>query len=71
LLKASTNRNGKTYLPVAELAQEFGYAIDHISRLCRQGKIDAFQEQNGHWCATRESVVNYRDSAGRIKKALP
>ncbi len=70
MLKSGINRDGKTYFPVTELAGEFGYAVDHISRLCRQGKVDAFQEQNAHWYATRESILEHRDLTGKIKRRI-
>ncbi|MEK7154162.1 MAG: hypothetical protein AAB792_01250, partial [Patescibacteria group bacterium] len=70
MLEPDINRNGKTYFPVAGLAGELGYAVDHISRLCRQGRVDAIQGQNGYWYATRESILEYRDIAGRIKRRI-
>ena len=58
------------FIPISELAEEFGYAIDHISRLCRQGKVDAIREQNGRWQATKTSLIAYQEDAKRVKKEI-
>ncbi|MEK7579707.1 MAG: hypothetical protein AAB469_00760, partial [Patescibacteria group bacterium] len=58
------------YLPINELAEEHGYAIDHISRLCRQGRIQAIRKENGRWFATRKSLIEYREKAAGVKKEV-
>ncbi|MEK7659101.1 MAG: hypothetical protein AAB338_00370, partial [Patescibacteria group bacterium] len=64
------NRNKIKYIPIGELAREFGYEIDHISRLCRQEKLDTLREPNGRWHATRESLAAYRAMTKQIKKQV-
>ena len=60
----------KKYLPINELAEEFGYAIDHLSRLCRQGRINSIRKENGRWFATRESLIEYKRKAESVKKKV-
>ena len=60
----------KKYLPINELAEEHGYAIDHLSRLCRQGRIESIQKENGRWFATKESLIEYRKKTVNVKKEV-
>ena len=59
-------KDGKIYLPASLLADEFGYATDHIARIARQNKVEAIYE-NKKWYATRESVVDYKEQAKQNK----
>ncbi|MDP3954311.1 MAG: hypothetical protein Q8Q06_02750, partial [bacterium] len=52
-------RNGKAFVPALLIAIEFGYATDHITRLARQGKIEALYE-NKRWYASKESFNAYK-----------
>ncbi|MBI4117343.1 MAG: NYN domain-containing protein [Parcubacteria group bacterium] len=68
--KRGNNQNKTEYIPISELAREFGYEIDHISRLCRQQKIEALRESNGRWHATRASLIAYQTATKQIKQQV-
>ena len=61
-------KDGKVYLPASLLADELGYATDHIARLARQNKVEAICE-NKKWYATKDSLVSYREQAKQNKIA--
>ena len=55
------------FIASKEAALLCGYTIDHISRLCRQEKLNALREPNGRWHATKESLIAYQENARRLK----
>src|SRR3989344_6923866 len=56
---ADLNKQG--FFSLRELAQKYGYAKDHISRLARENKIQAIQFSNrGEWYASQASVIKHQ-----------
>jgi len=67
--------NGKKYIPTRKLKDISGYANDHISRLCRGGKIDC-RLVGRSWFATKESVLEHKalvkeTRSNSLKKETP
>ncbi len=50
---------GGDYAPLAELAQQYGYAKDYLGLLARLGKITAKKSPAGQWFADPFSVQEY------------
>ena len=49
----------ENYIGMAEAARISGMSIFHLSRLCRQGKIEGAVKVSQNWLAPRSSVENY------------
>ncbi|MEX1064139.1 MAG: hypothetical protein WED06_02315, partial [Candidatus Paceibacterota bacterium] len=57
-------KDGKRFFPAPFLADEFGYAPDHVARLARQGKVSSFYDTEGsRWYVDRESLIGYKKQA--------
>jgi len=50
--------NGKEYVPSAEIAAQFGYTSDYVSRLAREGKIVA-ANINRKWFIQEQSLKDF------------
>lgn len=61
--------NNQRYQPSAQLAQEFGYSLNYVSRLAREGKIDATQVGR-QWFVNPESLQLFFSEAEKKKEVL-
>jgi len=59
--------NGKKFEPSAVLARQFGYSMDYVSRLAREGKIEA--TRIGHqWFVEATSLNNFLEKISKQKE---
>ena len=52
-------RDGKEFYPAADVARDHGYAKDHVTRLARQGRVDAIYHEN-QWYVVSSSLAEHR-----------
>ncbi len=57
------------YLPLPDLAREFGYEPEYLSWLARYGRLEA-RKQGRRWHATRAAVVAYKRQA-ELRRSPP
>lgn len=58
--------NDKTYLPSGELAKAFSYTIDYVSKLAREGKVDATRIGR-QWFINPDSLKSFVDESEQKK----
>ena len=59
--------NGKKFKPSAELARQFGYSMDYISRLAREGKVEATRVGR-QWFVDALSLENFVEQTSKQKE---
>ncbi len=59
--------NGKKFEPSAALAREFGYSMDYISRLAREGKVEATRVGR-QWFVEALSLKNFVEEISKQKE---
>lgn len=59
--------NEKELKPSATLAREFGYSIDYISKLAREGKVEA-TKVGRQWFVEMTSLKNFVDNISKKKE---
>lgn len=58
---------GVTYLPSSVIASDFGYSLDYISRLAREGRVEATRVGK-KWFVNPDSVERFTEDS-KLKKA--
>ena len=61
---AKFQHEGKTYIDLAEMAEQSGYDPGHLERLARSGDIDAVY---AHWLINPESLKAYVEAKPQRK----
>lgn len=57
-------------LPLAELAQEFGYSVNYLAERARAGRLAA-SKRNGQWYARRSDIAQYREQVAKERRGRP
>ena len=60
--------NGKKFEPSAALARQFGYSMDYVSRLAREGKVEATRVGR-QWFVEALSLKNFVEEISKQKEA--